>query len=107
MRKPLTVNFCASLACATIFLAILSCVASAQDIIGASASVLTWKQDINVGDECSGCSYRTGENLAEATVTYSSIKTDGFGQLCASAVLDGQVYHSRSWLRVLSGRTSA
>jgi hypothetical protein len=85
-------QFCASLAYAAIFLALLSCTASAQDIIGASASVLTWKQDINVLDECSGCSYRTGENLAEATITYSSIKTDSFGQLCASAVLDGQVY---------------
>jgi len=52
--------------------------------------ILTWQQDA-AGETCTGCAYRTGENLSEATITYSSIKTDSFGQLC-SYHLDGQVY---------------
>ncbi len=52
--------------------------------------VTTWQQDTgtNVG---SGYSYRTGQNLSESSITYSSITSDNFGQKC-SAVLDGQVY---------------
>jgi len=42
---------------------------------------LTWQND----------TYRTGDNLNETTLTYSSVGKDTFGQLC-SAQLDGQVY---------------
>src|SRR3984893_9054428 len=62
-----------------------------EPIVGGPANVLTWQQDTNLSDEFSGCSYRTGENLNEATVTYKTIATDGFGLLC-SYQLDGRVY---------------
>jgi hypothetical protein len=51
--------------------------------------VLTWQQDNP--RICSGCAYRTGQNLTETKVTYQNITSDNFGQFC-SAVLDGQVY---------------
>jgi len=51
---------------------------------------LTWQQD-TTSEVCSGCAYRTGENLSESTITPSSIQTDNFGQLCSYTV-DGQVY---------------
>jgi hypothetical protein len=39
--------------------------------------VLTWQQD-TASETCAGCVYRTGENLSESAVTYSSIQTDNF-----------------------------
>ena len=58
--------------------------------------VTTWQQDSGT-DIGSGYAYRTGENLLESTITYSSIQTDNFGQLCSSdsantSPLDGQIY---------------
>lgn len=54
---------------------------------------LTWQQDSNLpaGSACSGCSYRTGENLLEPVLIPSAIQNSHFGQLC-SAGLDGQVF---------------
>ncbi len=43
--------------------------------------VTTWQND----------NYRTGQNLSESTITYQTIATNDFGQLC-SVPLDGQVY---------------
>jgi len=47
--------------------------------------VMTWQQDTNLpaGSMCSGCSYRTGENLSEATVTSTNVQNSNFGQLCS------------------------
>ena len=66
--------------------------ASAQTLCGSTYGlcVTTWQQDAP-GEVCSGCAYRTGENLSETTITPSSIQTDNFKQLCSQG-LDGQVY---------------
>lgn len=53
--------------------------------------VLTWQQDTSPTETCTGCVYRTGENLNENIVTFSNIITNNFQQLC-SLNLDGQVY---------------
>jgi len=52
--------------------------------------VLTWQQD-TASETCTGCVYRTGENLSESTITNSTIQSDNFQQFC-SVNLDGQVY---------------
>ncbi|SPE44534.1 exported hypothetical protein [Candidatus Sulfotelmatobacter sp. SbA7] len=64
--------------------------AQTQDMCNTGVCVLTWQQDTGT-DIGSGYSYRTGQNLSESAITYSSITTDNFGQLC-SVALDGQVY---------------
>jgi hypothetical protein len=56
---------------------------------GGRVNVTTWHQD--TPPICTGCAYRTGQNLAENKITYSNISKSTFGQLC-SASLDGQVY---------------
>lgn len=58
---------------------------------GTGVCVLTWQQDTGLDTACSGCIYRTGENLAEPTLTAAALQTQNFGVLC-SAALDGQVY---------------
>ncbi len=57
----------------------LSCFASvapeglvAQTICDTGTCVATWHND----------TYRTGQNLAEGTLTYNTINKDNFGQLC-------------------------
>ena len=63
---------------------------SAQSLCESGTTcVLTWQQD--TPSICTGCAYRTGQNLTETKVTYQNITSDNFGQLCY-AVLDGQVY---------------
>ncbi len=52
-------------------------------------NVTTWQQDDPAF--CSGCVYRTGENLKESTLTPSSVVDTTFGQLCNYTV-DGQIY---------------
>jgi hypothetical protein len=70
-ENPLAQNL-SFLVGAAAFCVIISFSALAQDPIGgAGESVLTWQQDSKVADECSGCSYRTGENLNEGTITYA------------------------------------
>ena len=59
----------------------IASVAAAQGLGSGGVNVLTWQDD----------TYRTGDNLNESTITYSTITTDNFGQLC-SVQLDGQVY---------------
>jgi hypothetical protein len=49
----------------------------------------TWHQDIPT--VCTGCVYRTGQNLQEANIRYDNVSTSTFGQYC-NAALDGQVY---------------
>jgi len=51
-------------------------------------NVTTWHQDIPA--ICTGCVYRTGQNLNETKITESIDKTS-FGQYC-NAALDGQVF---------------
>jgi len=53
-------------------------------------NVTTWHQDIPA--ICTGCIYRTGQNLQESTVTYSNLSKNSFGQYCYYDQLDGQVY---------------
>lgn len=48
---------------------------------GSGINVTTWQNDVG----------RTGQNLAEGTITYNNIGTSNFGQLC-SVALDGQVF---------------
>jgi hypothetical protein len=57
-------------------------VESRAQIGSGGVNVLTWHND----------NYRTGGNLSEATLAYNAITKNTFGQLCATAALDGQVY---------------
>src|ERR1700691_6319886 len=57
---------------------------------GAGVNVPTWQQD-DPAVCTGGCVYRTGENLKESVLTYSSISPTTFGQLCNYTV-DGQIY---------------
>ncbi len=72
------------------FAGVARAMAQTQSMCNTGVCVLTWQQDTGT-DIGSGYAYRTGQNLSEATITYSSIVTDNFGQLC-SVSLDGQVY---------------
>jgi hypothetical protein len=59
---------------------------------GGNVCVQTWQADNGVTDiSCTGCAYRTGENLQESTITYSTIKNDNFGVHC-SVQVNGPVY---------------
>jgi hypothetical protein len=83
---------CASLLLAAVFFSLAASPAAAQ-MCGQGypgVCVTTWQQDNRV-DICPGCAYRTGQNLFEHTITYNTIQTDNFGELC-SALLDGPVY---------------
>jgi hypothetical protein len=80
---------CVSLLVLAIFVMAGARPAAAQ-MCGSGVCVKTWQPD-NGTDVCTGCAYRTGQNLNEATITYSTIKTDTFGEIC-SANLDGPVY---------------
>jgi hypothetical protein len=64
--------------------------ASAQDIGGSGVSVKTWQQETPPIANCTGCAYRTGQNLKE-TALVGPLSDSNFGQLCHVA-LDGQVY---------------
>ncbi|MGA8763209.1 MAG: hypothetical protein WB562_10125, partial [Candidatus Sulfotelmatobacter sp.] len=86
MRVPAAARFCICLFLSVLALTVLS---TAQEIGGTGVSVLTWQQD--KPSFCAGCVYRTGQNLAESSITYSTINTGTFGQVCKVA-LDGQVY---------------
>jgi len=75
-----------------VFLAFATAPSGAQTLCPTGTGticVLTWQQD--TPSICTGCAYRTGQNLSESAITYSSITTDRFGRLC-SVQLDGQVY---------------
>jgi hypothetical protein len=65
-----------------LFLVIATVLPSAQTLCAPNTvCVTTWHND----------NYRTGDNLNEATLTYSTVSKDNFGQRCFAA-LDGQVY---------------
>jgi hypothetical protein len=70
-------------------LGIVSTTVQAQVLGTGGVNVLSWHNDIP--SICPGCSYRTGANLNETILTYSSVSATTFGQRC-SAGLDGQVY---------------
>jgi hypothetical protein len=55
-----------------------------------TTNVTTGHQDIPA--ICTGCVYRTGQNLQESMVTRGNITTGTFGQFCNYTSLDGQVY---------------
>jgi hypothetical protein len=55
-----------------------------------TTNVTTGHQDIPA--ICTGCVYRTGQNLQESTITYSNLSDSTFGQFCNYTTLDGQVY---------------
>src|SRR5271166_1843072 len=81
-----------STALGILFVAGASSVSAAQQLCPQNTvCVTTWQQDTGVPSVAPGYAYRTGQNLNESTITYSSIVSDNFGQLC-SAQLDGQVY---------------
>ena len=86
MKVSATARFCICLLLSVVALTLLS---AAQDLGGVGVSILTWQQDKPA--LCSGCVYRTGQNLAETGITYGTINTGTFGQVCKVA-LDGQVY---------------
>jgi hypothetical protein len=56
----------------------------------AQVNVTTAHQDIPA--VCTGCVYRTGQDLQESTITYSNLSDSTFGQFCNYTTLDGQVY---------------
>jgi len=56
---------------------------------GSAINVTTWQQDTPA--ICTGCVYRTGANLTENKLLYSSLTPNTFGQLCSYAV-DGEVF---------------
>jgi hypothetical protein len=51
-----------------------------------SVNVTTAQQDTPA--VCSGCVYRTGQNLAESKITYSNLSKSSFGQYCSYALTD-------------------
>lgn len=58
-----------------------------QELAAQSVSVTTAQQDTPV--ICSGCVYRTGQNLSEGTITYSNLTKNTFGQYCSYSVEGG------------------
>jgi hypothetical protein len=87
------VRCCLLVASLALFLALASGQSQAQTTPcspGTGVCVLTWQQDTGLNTTCSGCIFRTGENLDEPALTASAIKQN-FGVLC-SAALDGQVF---------------
>lgn len=79
---------------ATVFLSALLMafqlgIAPPESAAQSGVNVTTWHQDIPA--ICTGCVYRTGQNLNETTLTYSNISNTSFGLYC-SAALDGQVH---------------
>jgi hypothetical protein len=67
--------------------------ASAQDPGSTGVSVTTWQADnpSTLGDICTGCVYRTGENLSESKIV-NPIDDTTFGQICSAGPLTGQIY---------------
>src|ERR1051326_4934203 len=55
-----------------------------------SVNVTTWQQDSAASSICTGCVYRTGQNLSESKIDNTISKTN-FGQFC-NYLLDGEVY---------------
>ena len=55
-----------------------------------TTNVTTGHQDIPA--ICTGCVYRTGQNLHENTLTYDTLSKSTFGQFCNYTTLDGQVF---------------
>jgi hypothetical protein len=53
-----------------------------------NVNVTTWHQDIPA--DCTGCVYRTGENLQESAIQNPTPAT--FGKYCYYDQLDGQVF---------------
>jgi len=51
-------------------------------------NMTTWHQDIP--EICTGCVYRTGQNLKESTTSYLTMSKSSFGQYC-SFVVDGEI----------------
>lgn len=64
--------------------------AAPQKLMAQTTNVTTGHQDIPA--ICTGCVYRTGQNLQETTITYSNLLTSTFGQFCNYTTLNGQVY---------------
>jgi hypothetical protein len=58
-------------------------------MLAAQVNVTTAHQDTPA--ICTGCVYRTGQNLQENTLTYSTISDSNFGLFCSYSV-DGQVF---------------
>ena len=56
---------------------ILSAPLAAQDP-GVTTDSVTWQQDSPL--ICTGCVYRTGQNLGEKTITYANVSSSTFGQ---------------------------
>lgn len=66
MKVSATATFCI---CLLLSVLALTLVSAAQDIGSVGVSILTWQQDRPA--LCSGCVYRTGQNLAETGITYA------------------------------------
>jgi hypothetical protein len=73
--------------CVLAFLTIVSQHLASQTY---TTNVTTWHQDIPA--ICTGCVYRTGQNLSESTITIANVPDTTFGQHCYYDQLDGQVY---------------
>jgi len=55
-----------------------------------NVNVTTWQQDSAASSICTGCVYRTGQNLSESRID-NTISKSNFGQFC-NYTLDGEVY---------------
>ncbi|HTZ98119.1 MAG TPA: hypothetical protein VMB18_17080 [Terriglobales bacterium] len=68
--------------------------------IAAQVNVTTAHQDIP-STICSGtgCVYRTGQNLAENTLVFSTIADTNFGLYCSYEILTARYMPSRLWSR--------
>jgi hypothetical protein len=73
--------------CVLVSLTIVSQYSASQTY---TTNVTTSHQDIPA--ICTGCVYRTGQNLSESTITIANVPDATFGQHCYYDQLDGQVY---------------
>jgi hypothetical protein len=72
------------------FLLLTFLLGAARQQFAQTTNLTTGHQDIPA--ICTGCVYRTGQNLQENTVTYSNLSKSTFGQFCNYTTLDGQVF---------------
>lgn len=68
---------------------VLLLVAGHERLVAQTTNVTTAQQDTPA--VCSGCVYRTGQNLTESEITHGNLSKSSFGRYCNYA-LDGQVY---------------
>jgi hypothetical protein len=71
-------------------LTLLACLPLRAQDPGTSVNITTWQKD-DPSACTGGCVYRTGDNLAESTLTTATLSDTTFGQICNYAV-DGQIY---------------